>query len=173
MHTSNQRPIHDPVLSSPDGNLPRSQTHVLPTIPSNTVTPTDHLVTPFPPCCPRLAPSFRWRHSTCAVATRHIFISVPRTSRKTTFIAWQLRWRPSCSTNTAVAPLHTNKSKLLYLCFRRMPLQRAGLNTWNSTHTQLNLWMKKIGQLHFQQFTMQSDSPWWKTKFNQHEENTL
>jgi len=46
-------------------------------------------------------------HSTCAIATRYIFISVPRKSRKTTCIGWLLRWRPSCSTNTAVAPKNT------------------------------------------------------------------
>jgi len=73
---------------------------------------------PFPSTRPRpslpavLAFPFQWRHSICAIATRHIFISVPRKSRKTTCMGWLLRWRPSCSTITrwsvtdrAVAPL--------------------------------------------------------------------
>ena len=52
---------------------------------------------------------FPWRHSTCAIATRYIFISVRRKSRKTTCIGLLLRWRPSSSTNTAVAvPYNSN-----------------------------------------------------------------
>jgi len=58
---------------------------------------------------PTFVNPFPWRHSTCAMATRYIFISVPRKSRKTTSIGWLLRWRPSCSTNTAVAPFNVER----------------------------------------------------------------